>query len=154
MRGKWNYLCLVQSWSHAILNPCYVWYIQEHVILGGSTPPARLTCTSDRHFCQRPWWRHQMETFSALLALVRGIHRWFPSQRPVARSFDVFSDLRLNKRLSKQSRRQWFEIPSRLLWRHYNASHYFLNQMLWIFIVCSLDIEGKNLDKIRIKLHF
>ena len=22
-----------------------------------------------------PWWRHQMETFSALLAFVRGIHR-------------------------------------------------------------------------------
>ena len=23
----------------------------------------------------RPWWRHEIETFSALLALVRGIHR-------------------------------------------------------------------------------
>ena len=28
----------------------------------------------------------------------------FPRQRPVTRSFDVFFDLRLNKRLSKQSR--------------------------------------------------
>ena len=28
----------------------------------------------------------------------------FPAQRPVARSFDVFFDLCLNKRLSKQSR--------------------------------------------------
>ena len=28
--------------------------------------------------------------------------RWIPSQRPVMRSFDVFFDLRLNKRLSKQ----------------------------------------------------
>ena len=27
----------------------------------------------------------------------------FPSQSPVTRSFDVFFDLRLNKRLSKQS---------------------------------------------------
>ena len=26
----------------------------------------------------------------------------FPTQRPVTRSFDVFFDLRLNKRLSKQ----------------------------------------------------
>ena len=26
----------------------------------------------------------------------------FPTQRPMTRSFDVFSDLRLNKRLSKQ----------------------------------------------------
>ena len=27
----------------------------------------------------------------------------FPAQRPVTRSFDVFFDLRLNKRLSKQA---------------------------------------------------
>ena len=41
-----------------------------------------------------------METFSALLAICPGE---FPSQRPVTRSFEVFFDLRLNKRLSKQS---------------------------------------------------
>ena len=35
----------------------------------------------------------------------------FTSHRPVTRSFDVFFDLRLNKRLSKQSRRRWFETP-------------------------------------------
>ena len=33
----------------------------------------------------------------------------FHSQRPVARSFDVFFDLRLNKRLSKQLWGRWFE---------------------------------------------
>ena len=33
----------------------------------------------------------------------------FPSQRQVTRSFDVFFDLRMNKRLSKQSRRRWFK---------------------------------------------
>ena len=44
----------------------------------------------------------------------------FPSQRPVTRSFDVFFDLHLNKRLRKQSRRRWFEAPSRSLWRHCN----------------------------------
>ena len=52
------------------------------------------------------WWRHQMETFSALLAVCAGnspVPGEFPSQRPVTRSFDVFFDLRLNKRLSKQS---------------------------------------------------
>ena len=36
-----------------------------------------------------------------------------PPQRPVARSFDVFFDLRPNKRLSKPSRRRWFETLSR-----------------------------------------
>ena len=40
----------------------------------------------------------------------------FPSQRPVTRSFDVFFDLRLNKRLSQHSRRLWFETPSRSSW--------------------------------------
>ena len=38
------------------------------------------------------WWRHQMETFSALLALCAGnspVNGEFPSQRPVTRSFDV-----------------------------------------------------------------
>ena len=36
----------------------------------------------------------------------------FPTQRPVTRSFDVFFDLRLNKRLSKQPWGWWFETPS------------------------------------------
>ena len=48
-----------------------------------------------------------MESFSALLAICAGnspVSGEFPAQRPVTRSFDVFFDLRLNKRLSKQSR--------------------------------------------------
>ena len=46
-----------------------------------------------------------METFSALLAICAGnspVPGGFPSQKPVTRNFDVFFDLRLNKRLSKQ----------------------------------------------------
>ena len=57
-------------------------------------------------------WRHQMETFPRL-----------------TRSFDVCCDLRLNTRLSKQSRRRWFETPSRSLWRHCNVN-YFDNTIL------------------------
>ena len=34
----------------------------------------------------------------------------FPSQRPVTQSFDVFFNLRLNKRLSKKSRHRWFDL--------------------------------------------
>ena len=45
----------------------------------------------------------------------------FPSQRPVMRSFDVFFDLHLNKRLSKESRGWRCETPSRPLWRHCNG---------------------------------
>ena len=60
------------------------------------------------------WWRHQMETFSALLAICAGnspVTGEFPTQRPVTRSFDIFFDLRLNKRLSKHSRGLWLETP-------------------------------------------
>ena len=67
------------------------------------------------------WWHHEMETFFALLAICAGnssVPGEFPAQRPVTRSFDVFFDLRLNKRLSKQSWGWWFEMPSGPLWRH------------------------------------
>ena len=67
------------------------------------------------------WWRHQMETFSALLAICAGnspVTGEFPAQRPVTRSFDILFDMRLNKRLSKRSWGWWFETPWRPLW-HY-----------------------------------
>ena len=69
------------------------------------------------------WWRYQMETYSALLALCTGnspVNGEFPTHRPVTRSFDGFFDLRLNKRLRKQWWGWWFETPSRPLWRHCN----------------------------------
>ena len=81
------------------------------------------------------WWSHQMETFSASLALCAGnspVTGEFPTQRPVTRNFDVFFDMHLNKRLSKQWRRRWFETPSHSLWRHYNM--YNLNQNVVMFI--------------------
>ena len=70
------------------------------------------------------WWRHQMETFYALLALCLGISPVtgeFPSQRPVTWSFDIFFMICvLNKWFSKQSWGWWFETPTCTLWRHYN----------------------------------
>ena len=70
-------------------------------------------------------WRHQMETFSALLDFCAGnspVPGEFSSQRPVTRSFGVFFDLCLNKQVSKHSGGWWFETPSLLLWRHCNAN--------------------------------
>ena len=64
--------------------------------------------TSDR----TSLWRHQMETFSALLAICVGnspVPGEFPAQKPLTRCFDVFFDP--NKRLSKQWG-WWFETPS------------------------------------------
>ena len=85
--------------------------------------------TTDRWQLIQRWWRHQMETFFALLALYEGnspvtgepppppppppTHTH--TQRPVTQSFDVFFDLCLNKRLGKPSWRRWFETPSRVM---------------------------------------
>ena len=68
------------------------------------------------HLLLKPWWRHKMETFSALLAICAG-----NSQRPVTRSFDVFFDLCPNKPLSKQAWGWRFETLSFSLWRHCNV---------------------------------
>ena len=43
--------------------------------------------------------------------------RWIPLTKASDAEFDVFFDLRLNKRLSKQ---WWFETQSRPFWRHCN----------------------------------
>ena len=77
-----------------------VW-LSQHLLPGWPAPlPSRSVCKVDS------WWRHQMETFSALLAISAGnspVTSEFPTQRPVTRRFDVFFDLRVNKRSSKHS---------------------------------------------------
>ena len=88
------------------------------------------------------WWRHQMETFSALLAICAGnspVPGEFPTQRPVTRSFDVYFDLRPNKWLSKQSWGWWFETLSCSLWRHRNVSSP-SQQQPWHW-VCSINTK-------------
>ena len=67
-------------------------------------------------------------------------HRWIPAQRPVTRSFDVFFDLRLNKRLSKQSWGWRFETLSHPLWRHFNV----LSGMVSYTCVVSVCMLDKN----------
>ena len=76
-----------------------------------------------------------METFSALMAK----RAWnspvtsdFPAQRPATRSFGVFFDLRLNKRLSKQLWGWLFGTPSRPLWRHCNVRSFRANFNDWL----------------------
>ena len=81
----------------------------------------------------KPWRRHQKDTFSAQLALCLGnspVTVKFPAQRPVKPSFEVFFDMCPNKRLSKQSRRWWFETPSRSAWRHCNCKIPFIHLTL------------------------
>ena len=76
----------------------------------------------------------------------------FPTQRPVTRRFDVFFDLRLKKRLSKQPWGWWFETPSLSLWRHCNEL-----QRRFSLLGASLTQLKKNLRvpwKSRRKLHW
>ena len=85
------------------------------------------------------WWRHQMEIFSASLAICAGnspVTGEFPSQRPMTRSFDVFFDRRLNKRLCEQSWGWWFVTPWHPLWHHCNASGLLCWQMGKIDHLC------------------
>ena len=108
--------------SFLLLAICKVTYFeQNHFIIR----------SLDHHGCDFgdenlvTWWRHQMETFSELLAICAGnslVTGEFPAQKPVVRSFDVFFDPRLNKRLNKQSWGWWFETPSRSLRRHCNVA--------------------------------
>ena len=87
----------------------------------------------------RSWWRHQMETFSALLPNCAGkspVTGEFPAQRPLTRSFDVFFDLHLHKQLTKQWSGRWFQTPSRPLWRHCIVA--MASQITSRSIVCSI----------------
>ena len=81
-------------------------------------------------------WKH----FPRYWPFVRGIHR-SPVNSPHkgTRSFDIFLDLRLNKRFGKQRWGWWFETSSHPLWRHCNA-----------YISLAFIIEGyrpKNFNK-------
>ena len=89
--------------------------------LGSELHPLNMFVTFALLHCTR--WRHQKEHFPRKWPFVRGV-QWSPVDSPhmgpMTRRFDVFFDLRLNKRLSKQWRRRWFETPSPSLWRHCN----------------------------------
>ena len=78
-------------------------------------------------------------TFSALLSLCEGnplVTGGFPSQWPVTWNFDIFFNVRLNKRLSKQSRLRWFDTPWCLLWRHCNVFSTSLAHVNWQGVTC------------------
>ena len=95
----------------------------EHVISTlGWFSRVRLLATQ----CHIAWWRHQMETFSALLALCAGnspVTGAFPAQGPVTRSFDVSLICAwINSWVNNREWGWWFETPSRSLWRPCNES--------------------------------
>ena len=107
------------------LQHCLDYLIEIFMII--LSDKANCSCLHRSHHCEHAvlWWSHQMETFSALLAICVGnsaVSGEFPAQRPVRWSFDVFFDLRPKKRFGKQSRGWWFETPSCPLLRHCNVA--------------------------------
>ena len=75
----------------------------------------------------------------------------FPTQRPVTRSFDVFFDLRLNKRLSKQPWGWWFETSSWSLWRQCNENN--VPRQCWKITGLILSDKLISCAEIRFSLH-
>ena len=126
-----------------------------------------------------------METVSALLAICAGnspVPGEFPAQRRVTWSFDVFFDLRPNKRLSKHWRdlrrhRAHYDVrvmihqlQTRKSWNGYDSSHEVLIMtqrrslwwkvivtVVWIMVFqCLARVNTKNNDNsnhVRIRKH-
>ena len=65
-------------------------------------------------------WKHFL-CYWPFVRVIQG-HQWIPLTKASNTNFVGFFDLRLNKRLSKQSWGWWFEMPSCSLWRHSNQS--------------------------------
>ena len=118
------HICHVHILWVVLCMPLY-WYIQK--------------------YSHETWWRHQMETLSALLAIGAGnspVTCEFPTRTPVTRSFDV-SLVRawingwVNCRVAGHFRRP--------LWRHYNEGKWMQThhwqvitvttpRLFWLFI--------------------
>ena len=132
-----NIVCLM-----AVMQCVYrvIWYMCRHGIFMMSTNRKVFRVTlhlcgeSTDHSGFSSQWYNNLDFDASLLSVwtncwintrLAGILltpcRSFPTQRPVTRSFDFFFDLRLNKRLGKQSWRRLFETVSRSLWRHCNG---------------------------------
>ena len=118
--GKYENICIVKIFSWILISPMLSMLFRASLIERFAKSVLNLV---HGYKNTSTWWRHQMETFSALLAICAGnspVSGEFPAQRPVTRSFDIFFDVRLIKRLSKHSRGWWFETLSHPLWRHRN----------------------------------
>ena len=91
--------------------------------------------------CFYPWWPHQMEIFSALLALCAGnssVTGKSPPQRPVTRSFDVFYDLckiwtngSANIRDTSDLRRHCTHYDAAVMYQNVNAGVMASGYIIW-----------------------
>ena len=108
------------------------------------------TCPGDQWYVAQKLLLFMMTSSDGNIFRVTGPLWGEFAAQPVTRSFDVFFDLSLNKRLSKASRRRWFETPSRSLWRHRNVTcFHFLyvpqNLLLLLRVLIAKDTEETGL---------
>ena len=145
-----NKPCLREVWPILLRTLTQVKFSGGLAKLGGGqhVHPLLFTGSSFQGENAVSWWLHQMETFATTLAICAGnspVPGEFPVQRPVTRSFDVFFDLCLNKRLNKLSWGWWFETPSCPLWRHRN--------MLPRLAIWSVNVLSVGLDYLTLISH-
>ena len=140
MTHIWNYRAVLSSTCY--FHPTRVWCWLNHIfvksVLSDADQLVR-TMIHDTGFQHDDVikWKHFPRNWPS----VRGIHGW-PMDSLTnggdAESFGVFLDLRLNKRLSKQSIRRWCEKLSLSLWRHCNEliqlSRNFTHTYIYIYI--------------------
>ena len=109
-----------RKWFHVMIS-CLCWYIPDIRFL-------RIYCTNNHTHSFNMMTSSNGNIFCVMALCVANspVTGEFPWQRPVTRSFDLFFDLRLNKRLSKQTWDCWFETPPCSLWCHCNKKLYWV----------------------------
>ena len=119
-------------------------FFGAHGVKSNTVPLMHPTC----HDLYVAWWRHQMETFSASLAICPGnspvlvtsphkgqwrgalISAWINGGVNNCEAGDL-------RRWSKQSWGWWFETQSRPLWRHYNVLSHTTHQAKLTLVACN-----------------
>ena len=94
-----------------------------------------IQCVKSHWILHMSWWRHQMEKFSALLAICAG-------NSPLT---DAVFDLCPNIRLSKQWWGWWFETPWRSSWRD---CHVWKSQQVTQGVTCNVNVKAACTQKL------
>ena len=109
---------------------CFIWkFLISHRCSSPKDPNQYKEVSSSKWYYTEVRFHPMMTSSNGTIFRVTGHfcgeytgHQWIPhTQRLVTRSFDVFFDLHINKRLITRWWGCWFETLSCSLWRHCNA---------------------------------
>ena len=91
MKYRYLYRILWNSFQVNATRPRW-WLVSTGLVPSGNKPLPEPVLTKIARHMASPWWRHQMETLPALLAICAGkspVTGEFPTQRPVTRMFSL-----------------------------------------------------------------